>query len=122
MATADGLHAGKPGSRQGFTTHLIEKDSVGNIVATDDMVLTDQYRKYLRIDPGGSARNVDLPAEAISNGLAFVILNTADAAENLVVRDDAGATVVTISQNERAMVVCDGETWYHMGIDSIALS
>lgn len=122
MATSDGLHTGNPQSGGALTSHLIQADSIGDITATGDLTLTAQYRRYLRIDPGGAARNVDLPAEATSNGLSFEILNTADAAEALTVRDDAGATVVTIAQNEKATVHCDGTSWYHMGISTIALS
>lgn len=122
MATSDGIHTGYPEVGAQVTTHLIEADSVGVLALTGNLTLTNLYRKYLRIDPGGSARDVNLPDEASSNGLIFVILNTADAAENLVVKDDGGATIVTISQNERSTVVCDGTSWYHMGIDSIALS
>lgn len=121
MSTSDGLHSGQPSIDQ-VTTHLIEKDSIGVLTLSGDLELTAQHRKYLRIDPGGMARNVDLPAEGVSNGLVFVITNTADAAENLVVRNDTPATVVTISQNESATVVCDGVTWYHLGIHTIALS
>lgn len=122
MSTADGKHTGLPEVGSTFTSHPIYKDSVGNVTLAGDLVLTAQFREFLRIDPDGSARNVDLPAEATSNGLRFTILNTAGGAENLVVRNDGGGTIVTISQNERATVVCDGVTWYHMGITSIALS
>ena len=92
------------------------------ITLAANLTLTAGYTNFLRIDPGGSARDVTLPAEATSEGMAFRILNTADAAENLVVKDDGGSTIVTISQNEAAWVVCDGTSWNHMGIESIALS
>lgn len=121
MATNDGLHTGTPGKAQ-FTTHVVEKDSIGVVTLSDDMVLTAQYRRYLKVDPGGAARDVTLPAEATSNGLAFEITNAADAAEALTVKDDSGATIVTIAQNEKAEVHCDGSAWYHTGIVTIALS
>lgn len=63
------------------------------------------------LDPGGAARNVDLPAEADSTGLVFVIVNRADAAENIVVRNDAAGTIATIAQNEMGIVACDGVAW-----------
>lgn len=61
------------------------------------------------MDPGGAARNVDLPN--VKNGYA-VIVNTADAAEEITVRDTADATVATIAQNERGVFHCDGSNWY----------
>lgn len=78
--------------------------------------------QYQRLDPGGAARDVNLPPEGSSQGLWYYVLNLANAAENLVVKNDAGSTIVTISQNEAAMVVCDGTSWEHMGIITIALS
>lgn len=64
------------------------------------------------MDPGGAARTVTLPAEADSDGLCFIIHNTADAAEILTIQDDAPATVVTPTQNECGVVYCDGATWH----------
>lgn len=89
--------------------------------------LTAKSAQFLRLDPGGAHRNVDLPGPdegiADNDGLMFSITNTADAAENLVVRNPAGDTVVTISQNERAIVVgAGGAVWAHLGIETIALS
>lgn len=121
MSTSDGLHSSKPVDGA-FTSHPRAKNAIGAVTLAANLTLTDQYRQILRLDPGGSARDVTLPAEETSNGLAFEIVNTADAAENLVVKNDAGGTVVTISQNEKATVVCDGTTWYHTGIVGIALS
>ena len=64
------------------------------------------------VDPGGAARNVDLPAtSAALAGQEFVIINTADAAETLTVRLTAGgATVATIDQNEHARLTCFSAT------------
>lgn len=90
--------------------------------ATGNITLTTADQNFQKIDPGGSARDVTLPAEASSNGMWFYILNAADAAENLVVKDDGAATIVTISQNEAAIVICNGTAWIHMGIITIALS
>lgn len=63
------------------------------------------------LDPGGAARDVTLPAEASSENLVFVIINTADAAETITVKNDGGGTVVTIAQNKGGIVFCDGTTW-----------
>ncbi|MFC9088999.1 hypothetical protein [Nocardiopsis dassonvillei] len=66
----------------------------------------------MAFDPGGAARNVDLPAESACEGAYLFIANTADAAEVLTIRDDAGSTVCTPAQSEAATVWCDGVRWY----------
>ena len=63
-------------------------------------------------DPGGSARNLVLPAEADCAGIVLFINNAADAAEIITVQDDTPATVVTPTQNESAIVWCDGVSWF----------
>lgn len=68
----------------------------------------------MAFDPGGAGRNVDLPAEESSAGVYLFISNTADAAEILTIRNDGGSTIVTPTQNEAAMVWCDGVRWYGM--------
>lgn len=62
-------------------------------------------------DPGGSARNLVLPAEATSAGYVLFIANTADGAEVITIQDDAAGTVCTPTQNECAIVWCDGVAW-----------
>jgi len=65
------------------------------------------------IDPGGGAVSALLPAEASAEHQMFVIFNTADAAEVLTVKEDAGTTtIVTVAQNEGCILFCDGTTWH----------
>jgi hypothetical protein len=66
----------------------------------------------IALDPGGAARNVDLPATAATlAGRRIQIINTADAAETLTVRLTAGGTTVaTIDQNEHAWLTCYSAT------------
>jgi len=79
-----------------------------------DRVLTaaevaDSY--IIALDPGGAARNVDLPVTTALAGQEFIIINTADAAETITVRLTAGgATVATVDQNEHARLVCYSAT------------
>jgi len=64
-----------------------------------------------RIDPGGSARDILLPAEA--QGLHVLINNTANASEALTVKEDGDSTtIVSIAQNEEAELWCDGTEWF----------
>lgn len=99
---------------------------VGNFYSetlTGNKTLDDTYGTVLKLDPGGAHRNVLLPAEADVRGCTFTIINAADAAENLVVKDDSGdTTLATINQNEAAHFVCDGTTWTLLYVQTIALS
>ena len=63
-------------------------------------------------DPGGAGRNLVLPAEADNAGKILFISNEADGAEVLTIQDDTPATVCTPTQNEAAIVFCDGVSWF----------
>jgi|TARA_R110001583_G_scaffold21350_7_gene81126 hypothetical protein len=82
--------------------------------------LTPQDAQFQLLDPDGSHRNVDLPAEEASQGLFFFIKNTAGGAENLVVRDDAAGTKETLAQGKWSIFMCDGTIWHSMGVLSHA--
>ncbi len=64
------------------------------------------------LDPGGSGRNVFLPAVTGNKGLTYIIRNSADAAEVLTVKNAGGDNICTPTQNETAIVWCDGAAWY----------
>ena len=68
------------------------------------------YPKLWFLDPGGATRIINLPPE--TNGDFYIITNTADAAEDLTVKEDSSTTTIgTIGQNETGVLVCDGTTW-----------
>lgn len=59
------------------------------------LVITDY--PIQKLDPDGSDRDVVMPAEASSTDLIFWIYNAANGAgEDLTVKDDAAATIVTL--------------------------
>lgn len=66
------------------------------------------------IDPGGATRVVTLPDPTLETeaDTVRIIVNTADAAEDLTIDDPAATTRGTISQNEFAIIVCDGVRHY----------
>lgn len=67
--------------------------------------MDDDMPHILSLDPGGSAREVRLPPEA--KGLWYIIANTADAAELLTVKEDAGSvTIATLGQDEVGLFFC----------------
>jgi hypothetical protein len=88
-------------------TGAVYQQSVNVETLSGDKTLStiDEQRQVL--DPGGAGRNVDLPAD--EEGLEYVIVNTADGAEDLTVRDSDTNTVVTVSQNESARVMNTGD-------------
>jgi hypothetical protein len=57
----------------------------------------------LLVDPGGAGRNFTL-ADALPQGV-YTIMNTADAAETLTVKNSAGTTISAIAQNKSAVIV-----------------
>lgn len=71
----------------------------------------DQWQGFA-FDPGGAARTITLPAESASKGAFITISNEADALEVLTIADDGAATIVTPTQNEAAILWCDGTSWY----------
>ena len=83
-----------------------------------DLVLVNSSPKFQALDPGGSSRNVTLPA--IDLRKSFYFKNAADAAENLVIKNAGGSTIVTLNQNEAAWVFNDGTNWTHGGVLTIA--
>lgn len=83
------------------------------LTGTRTLTLAEVDRtNFWAFDPGGAARNLDLPAEESCDGTVLFIANKADAAEAITVRNDAAATVTVISQSESAIVWCDGAAWH----------
>ena len=87
---------------------------------TGTKTLTPQDAQFQMLDPDGGHKNVDLPAEEASQGLFFIIKNTAGGAENLVVRNDAAATKETLANGKWGIFVCNGTSWETMGVLSHA--
>lgn len=82
--------------------------STKTLAGTLTMVATDPIVQFL--DPGGAGRTILLPPE--EDGLVFVFVNKADAAEVLTIKDDANAvTFATPTQAEAAILFCNGVTW-----------
>lgn len=97
-----------------YDTHL-QGGAVANTEAlTGNKTLVDADAQVQFLDPGGSSRNITLPAETDTNH-PFFIFNTADAAENLVIKNDAAATILTIYENMAGAVFSDGTTWLGYG-------
>ena len=94
--------------------------NVETIASGKTLVVSDAA--FQKLDPGGGTVTVTLPAEASSKGLSYMITNAASGAEDITVQNDAPATIATLNQNESAWFACDGTTWSHMGVTTIALT
>jgi hypothetical protein len=92
------------------------------VLCDGNLTLTADYPEILKIDPGGSARDVTLETPVCA--MRRRIINAADAAENLVVKDVSPATVATINQNEEAefWYPGTGSAWSLICVKTIALS
>lgn len=90
--------------------------------AAANVTLGDTYPSIWKYDPTGGNRDVTLDPEETSKGLVRLIVNAADAAENLVVKDDSPATIATLNQNEAGLFHCNGTAWSLVCIFTIALS
>ena len=93
--------------------HVVDEDlrDVSIVTLGGNLTLTPKSPPLQFIDPNG-ARTLTLPAEADSKGLTFLIHNNAGGAEIITIKDDAAATIATPTQNEMALVYCDGVSWH----------
>lgn len=103
-----------------LTAQLRLKGGVGVRTLTGNVTCDAGTENFCSWDPGGASRDVTLPAEESSNGLFFLFVNEADAAENLVIKNDGGSTIVTINQNEWAIVACTGSAWFDVPMSALA--
>jgi hypothetical protein len=83
------------------------------------LTLTDAYPSMLGLDPGGSARDVTLDAPV---GQYRLIVNKADGAENLVIKNAAAATIATANQNDTVLLYGDPAGWAVVAVWTTALT
>lgn len=88
----------------------IDGAGVQSVTATGAITLDDTYSPHLRIDPGGAARDLTLPEGDAWTGCFLTIVNTADAAETITVKQDSD-TIGTVPQNFVGVFYFDGTTW-----------
>lgn len=103
----------KTGGHKPLTYQLAVRGGVGEATLAGNVTLTHKSSQFLRLDPGGAARDVTLPA--VRDGLRFRILNTADAAETITVKNAAGSTILTITQGQTGEAWCTSTGWVSGG-------
>jgi hypothetical protein len=96
------------------------KGGVEAVTLSGARTLNAKDANILFLNPDGANRNITLPAEETSDGLFFIIKSEAATAFNLVILDDAGSTIVTINQDEWAIVACDGTTWRDVPLSALS--
>jgi hypothetical protein len=81
------------------------------VYGTAGAAQTKLVSNLLVVDPnsGGASEDLTLPPEATSTGVMLVILNSGG--EGIVVKEDGGATVITLDTAQHGIVVCDGTSW-----------
>lgn len=79
----------------------------GTLSAGFTLLKTDST--YQTADPNGSDRTITLPAVELT-GMRFEIANVGSA-NNLVVKDPAGSTIVTVAAGQVGVVSCTGTSW-----------
>lgn len=91
--------------------HPMAAATAETLTGTRTMTVAElkQYATWV-FDPGGAGRTVALPTAASMGAGMWFIKNSADAAEVLTFTGDS-ATVITPTQNESAVLWCDGTTW-----------
>ena len=77
---------------------------------------TDAYVQYC--DPGGVGRDVVLPTEGTGNH-PFYIYNSADAAENLTVKNGASAVIGVLHQGDSEIFISNAVAWSALGVGDI---
>jgi len=96
---------------------------------TGDITLGPTYPTLLGLDPGGAGRTIVLDGDAAAvndgaiSGMLRLIVNRADAAEDLTINDATGATVATLNQNDAGLFYHDPDVgWTLAFVVTISLT
>ncbi|MBE7465461.1 MAG: hypothetical protein HS116_18445 [Planctomycetes bacterium] len=117
LGPASALFAGEPSS--GAITEgtqyirgqkIFEHDQLNVATLTGNATLDIGSKRFQKLNPSGAHRNVTLPAENLSAGLVFWFINSGSG-NNIVVKDPATNTVLTVQQDQAGFVVCSGTAW-----------
>ena len=75
---------------------------VTSFTMTGTTAVANTSNTILALDPGGAARNLDLPAadNNLNRGQWFIVVNLADSAETITVRHNGGATIMSVAQGK----------------------
>ena len=99
----------KDGKSKSLVMSEMRVSNVTRTMAGNETFTVDSPTANFLDTDGG--KTVTLPAESDSDGLIFLFYNSSGGAEVLTIKDDGGSTVCTPTENESALVFCDGRTW-----------
>lgn len=97
-----------------LTAQLHLRGGVEAMTLAGHHVLTLKSANFIRFDAGGTSRDITLPAISQSSGCCFRIYNASGGAHDLVIKDAAGSTIMTIAQNASGLVGCTGSAWIQL--------
>jgi len=95
---------------EGKVQGVIGRDYIATLAG--NLTLDGSHGDLLKLDPGGAARDVTLWPVASRKGVKVWLVNAADAAETITVKNVGGSTIGTVAQNKTGIFYCDGSTWY----------
>lgn len=112
------------------------KNGYVELTLAGPVTLANTHPLVTGLDPGGAGRTVTLDGTAVAigdaaiHGLMRILVNRADAAEDLTVEDALTNAIGTVSQNELGIFYHDGidaddtagSGWHLVAIVSIALA
>lgn len=91
--------------------HMTNPNGVNAEAITDSKTLTykDSECQILTLTAAG-AKDLNLPV--FKNGASFWVTSASTSNQDIVVKDQAAATIATLSAGAGVRVVCDGSAWY----------
>ncbi len=95
-----------PNTASRFPTKGIETLNANKTFTVDEI----DAQQIFFIDPNG-ARDLTMPATSLCIGVVLFISNEAGGAEIMDIKDSAGQTICTPTQNEAAIIFCNGSLW-----------
>lgn len=90
------------GGRQGYASATLADSNVTLTAASAP----------IQVGVPTAARDITLPAVALSGGLTFYVVNNSAGANSYTVKNASAATIGTVAQNKRGVFFCDGSAWY----------
>lgn len=93
--------------------HIRLKNGINAVTLDENLVTLDHDDSSIQVCTcdGASASTLKLPPH--KNGLIYAVSNVAGSSQSLNINDpSSGATIVSLSAGEGALIACDGDAYY----------